>query len=211
MDLRTEGPLVRDLVDVVLDASTEPLVAAVLRVAVDTLALEAPVDRGGRLVLPQPREGGLLVWRGAKELLQSPVAVVQTTRPPGPQWLLRLTGRATACQRRSFVRADVQLPVRLVVQQAEHEITALDISEGGLRCSTREALGLTGGTAVEVGLVLGEQLQLQLPAEVVRARRTVPEAPLDLGLRFTDLSIKDADRLRRWIFAELRRQRAVVA
>ena len=36
----------------------------------------------------------------------------------------------------------------------------------------------------------------------MRARRTFPEAPLDLGLRFTGLAIKDADRLRRWIFAE---------
>ena len=211
MDLRTDGPLVRDLVDVVLDASTEPLVAAVLRVAADGLAVEAPVDRAGRLVLPAPREGGLLVWRGASELLQAPVTVLETTRPPGPQWLLRLTGGASTCQRRSFVRADVQLPVLMRVGGVEHEITALDISEGGLRCSTRSALGLSGGTAVEVGLDLDEALQLRLSAEVVRARRAVPEAPLDLGLRFTDLSIQTADRLRRWIFAELRRQRANAA
>ena len=211
MDLRTEGPLVRDLVDVVLDASTEPLVTAVLRVGADTLAIEAPVDRGGRLVLPSPRAGGLLVWRGAEHLLQAPVTVVETTRPPGPQWLLRLTGGASTCQRRSFVRADVQLPVLLRVEREEHQITALDISEGGLRCSTREPLRLSSGTAVEVGLDLGEDLRLQPAAEVVRARRTVPEAPLDLGLRFTGLTIADADRLRRWIFAELRRQRANAA
>ena len=211
MDLRTEGPLVRDLVDVVLDASTEPLVTAVLQVAADGLELEAPVDRGGRLVLPAPRAGGLLVWRGAEDLMQAPVTVVETTRPPGPQWLLRLVGRASACQRRSFVRADVQLPVQLRVERAHHEVTALDISEGGLRCSTRAALGLSGGTSVEVGLDLGEELQLHLTAEVVRARHPVPAAPLDLGLRFTGLSIRDADRLRRWIFAELRRQRASAA
>ena len=211
MDLRTEGPLVRDLVDVVLDASTEPLVTAVLTVAVGGLALEAPVDRGGRLVLPAPRAGGLLVWRGAKDLLQAPVTLVETTRPPGPTWLMRLTGGASKCQRRSFVRADVQLPVRLHVERVEHEILALDISEGGLRCSTREPLGLSSGTAVEVDLALEEDLQLRLTAEVVRARRTVPEAPLDLGLRFTGLPIQSADRLRRWIFAELRRQRANAA
>ncbi len=211
MDLRTEGPLVRDLVDVVLDASTEPLVTAVVHVDQDSLALEAPVDRSGRLVLPEPRDGGLLVWRGARELMQAPVVVVRTTRPPGPQWLLRLTGGATTCQRRSFVRADVQLPVHLRAEGADHEVTALDISEGGLRCSTRKALGLTGGTAVEVGLDLDEQLQVRLTAEVVRARLPAPEAPLDLGLRFIDLSIADADRLRRWIFAELRRQRAGAA
>ena len=211
MDLQTEGPLDRDLVDVVLDASTEPLVTAVVRVAPDSLALEAPVDRGGRLVLPEPGEGGLLVWRGASDLMQAPVVVVRTTRPPGPQWLLRLSGGASTCQRRSFVRADVQLPVVLHVERADHEITALDISEGGLRCSTREALGFPSGTLAEVSLDLDDGLQLRLSAEVVRARRKVPEAPLDLGLRFRDLSIKDADRLRRWIFGELRRQRANAA
>ena len=211
MDLRTEGPLVRDLVDVVLDASTEPLVTAVLRVAVDSLELEAPVDRGGRLVLPAPGERGLLVWRGARDLQQAPVAVVRTTRPPGPMWSLDVVGTSSVCQRRSFVRADVQLPVHLRAEGADHEVMALDISEGGLRCSTRSALGLSGGTAVEGGLDLDEQLQVRLTAEVVRARHPVPEAPLDLGLRFTDLSIADADRLRRWIFAELRRQRANAA
>jgi c-di-GMP-binding flagellar brake protein YcgR len=140
---------------------------------------------------------------------------VHTTRPPGPTWLLRVVGSVSACQRRSFVRADVQLPVQLRAEGADHQVTAHDISEGGLRCSTRTALGLTGGTAVEVGLELelelDEQLRLRLPAEVVRARHPAPEAPLDLGLRFTDLSIADADRLRRWIFAELRRQRAAAA
>lgn len=211
MDLRTGGPLVRDLVDVVLDASTEPLVTTVLRVAVDSLALEAPVDRGGRLVLPPPGAGGLLVWRGASDLVQAPVTVVQTTRPPGPSWQLRLIGGASTCQRRSFVRADVQLPVRLHVERVEHEVLALDISEGGLRCSTREPLGLSSGTAVEVELALVEDLQLRLTAEVVRARRRFPDAPLDLGLRFTGLPISSADRLRRWIFAELRRQRANAA
>jgi hypothetical protein len=211
VDLSADGPAVRDLVDVVLDASTEPLVAVVARVGPEGLAIEAPVDRGGRLVLPADGERGLLVWRGARALQQAPVAVVQTTRPPGPQWLLRVTGGASTCQRRSFVRADVQLPVQLRVHSAEHQVTALDISEGGLRCSTRQALGLTGGTVVDVVLELDERLRLRLPAEVVRARHPVPAAPLDLGLRFTDLSMQDADRLRHWIFGELRRQRAGAA
>ena len=211
MDLRTEGPVARDLVDIVLDASTEPLVASVLLVGSDGLSIEAPIDRGGLTVVPTPMEGGLLVWRGAGDLMQAPITVVQATRGSAPQWLLRVTGSASKCQRRSFVRADVELPVQLHVDGVRHLITALDISEGGLRCSTRQALGLTGGTAVDVGLDLEERLQLRLTAEVVRARHPVPDAPLDLGLRFTDLAIADADRLRRWIFAELRRQRANAA
>ena len=155
MDLRTEGPLVRDLVDVVLDSWTEPLVAAVEKVGTGTLAIEAPRDRGGRVVLPEPGESGLLVWRGSRDLQQAPVSLVQTRRSPGPQWLLRLTGRQSVCQRRSFVRADVQLPVRLHVDGEQREVTALDISEGGLRASTRERDGLAGGTVVEVQLDLG--------------------------------------------------------
>jgi c-di-GMP-binding flagellar brake protein YcgR len=132
---------------------------------------------------------------------------VQTRRPPGPQWLLRLTGRQSVCQRRSFVRADVVLPVLLQLEGGEREVTALDISEGGLRCSTPDRGGLSGGTVVGVHLDL-DPLVLDLRAEVVRARHPAPERPLDLGLRFLDLSIKDADRLRAWIFTELRRVRA---
>ena len=198
---------VRDLVDVVLDSSTEPLVAAVTSVEADAVVIEAPMDRGGRLVLADVGETGLLVWRGAKDLQHAPVSVVGTTRPPGPQWLLRLTGRQSVCQRRSFVRADVTLPVLLHLEDGPREVTALDISEGGLRCSTRERLTLSGGTVVQVSLDL-DGFSLEQSAEVVRARRADAERPLDLGLRFTDLSIRDADRLRGWIFAELRRIRA---
>ena len=198
---------VRDLVDVVLDSWTEPLVAAVERVDDGSLVLEAPRDRGGRVVLPDAGERGLLVWRGSRDLQQAPVSVVQTTRRPGPQWLLRLTGAQSVCQRRSFVRADVQLPVHLEVEGVAREVMALDVSEGGLRCSTRSRDGLTGGAVVDVHLDLDGVL-LDLRAEVVRARVPSPERPLDLGLRFLDLSIKDADRLRGWIFAELRRVRA---
>ncbi len=198
---------VRDLVDVVLDSSTEPLVAAVTSVEAGAVVIEAPMDRGGRLALADVGETGLLVWRGARDLQHAPMSVVGTTRPPGPQWLLRLTGRQSVCQRRSFVRADVTLPVLLHLEDGSREVTALDISEGGLRCSTRESLALSGGTVVRLSLDLGG-FSLEQKAEVVRARRGADERPLDLGLRFTDLSIKDADRLRGWIFAELRRIRA---
>lgn len=197
----------RDLVDIVLDSSTEPLVAAVASVQADMVAIEAPRDRGGRVVLADVGESGLLVWRGARDLQQAPVSVVGTVRPPGPQWLLRRTGRQSVCQRRSFVRADVSLPVVLHLEDGSRQVTALDISEGGLRCSTRDALRLTGGTVVQVSLDLGG-FSLEQSAEVVRARRGDPDRPLDLGLRFTDLSNRDADRLRGWIFAELRRIRA---
>ena len=202
-----DGVHVRDLVDVVLDSWTEPLVAAVEHVGSGTLLIEAPRDRGGRVVLPEVGESGLLVWRGSRDLQQAPVSVVETVRRPGPQWLLRLTGGQSVCQRRSFVRADVQLPVLLQLEGGARQVTALDISEGGLRCSTSDRAGLTGGTVLEVRLDL-DGFALDLRAEVVRARSASPEHPLDLGLRFLDLSIKDADRLRSWIFAELRRMRA---
>ena len=139
------------------------------------------------------------------------MSVVEVTRLPAPQWRLRLVGDGSPCQRRSFVRADASLPVRLRVGRDEWEVTVLDVSEGGLRCSTDQPLPLSGGTSVEVRLELDDTLRLDLTAEVVRARRKDPALPLDLGLRFTDLPITDADRLRRWIFAELRRRRSGAA
>ena len=101
------------LVDVVLDSSTEPLVTSVKDVTGLRVVLEAPVDRKGRLVLPSTGMGGLIVWRGDRELVQAPLAVLTTSRPPGPQWAIKVTGTPSPCQRRSFVRADVDLPAVL--------------------------------------------------------------------------------------------------
>src|SRR3569623_1375930 len=96
-------PDVNDLVDVMLDSRTEPLVALISAVGGDTVLLREPIDRSGHLVLPEAGESGLHVWGGGSTLRQAPIAVQETTRHPQPPWRVRLTAAAGRCQRRSFV------------------------------------------------------------------------------------------------------------
>ena len=196
------------LVDVVLDSSTEPLVTSVKQISQGTLVLEAPVDRSGRLVLPPRGMGGLLVWRDL-DLVQAPLSVLGTSRPPGPQWHVRLTGRPSPCQRRSFVRADVDLPGVLRSRTAGHDVRVEDVSEGGLRCSSRTSDGLALEDRLQVDVELAGT-PWSLPVDLVRLR-TAPSGVVDLGLRFHDLALPDADRIRAFVFAEQRRRRALGA
>ena len=204
--LGADRPEERGLVDVVLDSATEPLVATLLALRSDVLVLEAPVDRSGRLVLPREHEGGLLVWRGERNLQQAPVQVAGTVRRPRPEVHLRLTGRHTTCQRRSFVRADTETTVVLQLPGGPFPITALDVSEGGLRCSAPRPTGLALGDVLPVEIELAGAVR-SLTAQVVRLREELG-TPSDVGLRFADLPIVEADRIRAFVFAELRRARA---
>lgn len=194
------------LVDIVLDVSTEPLVTSVKDVSGTRVVLEAPVDRSGRLVLPGSGMGGLLVWRGDRDLVQAPLAVLETSRPPAPAWSIRVTGRPTPCQRRSFVRADVDLPAVLRPGGRRHDVRVQDVSEGGLRCAARSAGDLAMGDRLPVEVELAG-VPWTLDADVVRLRFTSNGA-VDLGLRFRDLALADADRIRSFVFAEQRRSRA---
>lgn len=198
-------PDVNDLVDVILDSRAEPLAAVISAVSGDSVLLGEPMDRTGRIVLPETGECGLLVWGEPGNLRQAPIAVLETNRPPGATWLIRLTARAERCQRRSFVRADVNLPVVVRHPDADLEVTAVDLSEGGVRCHTSSDLAFGLGDSVIAEFSPGRYLAV--PATVARLRRGAAEQPTDLGLRFTDLSMTDADHIRRYVFRQLHEQR----
>lgn len=198
-------PDVNDLVDVMLDSRTEPLAALVSAVGADAVALREPIDRSGQFVLPETGDSGLLVWGGGSNLRQAPIAVLETNRRPEPTWRVRLTAAAGRCQRRSFVRADVNLPVVLRHPDADLEITAVDLSEGGMRCSTRAEAAVQVGDSVVVEFSPGRRLTV--PATVARVRRGDKERPAELGLSFVGVTMSDADIIRRYVFSQLLEQR----
>lgn len=200
-------PALHDLVDVLLDSATEPVVATVSQVAAEVVHIDAPVDHSGRRVLPMPSEGGLMVWRGAREMQQAPITVLETEGPPLAAWRVRLTGLGVRCQRRAFVRADVNLPVVLHHGKDLHEITALDLSEGGMRGRARELPPLTTGEPVTLEFTV-DGSGVALPARLVRIRREAVGQSVDLGLAFTGMDIRQADRMRRFVFDQLREHRA---
>ncbi|GAB1688747.1 flagellar brake protein [Krasilnikovia sp. M28-CT-15] len=198
-------PDVNDLVDVTLDSRPEPLAAVVSAVTGDTVLLTEPIDRTGHFVLPEPGEGGLIVWGTAGNLRQAPLEVLETSRQPGPSWTVRLTAPATRCQRRAFVRASVTLPVVVKHSGKQLEVIAIDISEGGLRCNAQKDAGVKVGDSVVAEFDAGQQMVA--PATVVRVLRGDEERPTELGLSFTDLKMKEADNIRKYVFSQLLEQR----
>jgi hypothetical protein len=200
-----DPPDVNDLVDVILDSRTEPLAAVIGSVTGDGVLLREPIDRTGRIVLPESGDLGLLVWGAGSSLRQVPISVLETNRRPEPTWLVRVAGPAGRCQRRSFVRAEVNLPV--VVRHADGDVvvTAVDLSEGGLRCNTRSEVTFARGDSVVAEFDTGHRLAVS--ATVVRLRRGDEERPTDLGLSFTGLNMTDADSIRRYVFRQLHEQR----
>ena len=198
-------PDVDELVDVMLDSRTEPLAALISTVGDDTVLLREPIDRSGQFVLPAPGDGGLLIWGGGSNLRQAPIAVLETTRRPEPTWLVRMTAAAGRCQRRSFVRADVNLPVVLRHPDADLDVAAVDLSEGGMRCSTRAETTVKVGDSLVAEFSAGRQLSV--PATVARVRRGDKDRPTDLGLSFAGVTIGDADTIRRYVFSQLLEQR----
>jgi hypothetical protein len=198
-------PDINDLVDVTLDSRAEPLAAVIDAVTADTVLLREPMDRTGRIVRPETGERGLLVWGEGSQLRQAPIAVLETNGAPKPTWLIRLTAQAEKTQRRSFVRADVSLPVIVRNSGVEHESTALDLSEGGMRCFTSSEINFSRGDSVVAEFDPGRPMSAS--ATVVRMRRGDEERPTEFGLRFMDLKMGEADEIRRYVFRQLHEQR----
>jgi PilZ domain len=198
-------PDAMDLVDVTLDSRSEPLAAVISAITGDIVLLKEPMDRTGHLVLPEAGEQGLLVWGGGSSLRQAPIEVLGTNRRPIATWLVRLTAPAMRCQRRSFVRANVNLPVVVRLTDADFEVTAVDLSEGGMRCHTRAEVALTTGDSLTAEFNPGRHQAAS--ATVVRLRRGTEERPAELGLWFTGLNMSDADNIRRYVFSQLLEQR----
>jgi hypothetical protein len=197
---------VRDMVDVTLDETVQTLPTVVTVVTDEDLVLEAPQDRTGRYVLPPAGMTGLMVWRGAATLEQVPIAIAKVTPPPGPTWHVRIKGSPTKCQRRAFVRADVLLPVVLHHHGSSYDATAVDLSEGGLRCRVRDWPELASRQLLEAELDVG--VPLTLAAQVVRLKREALDEPADVSLRFTTARIGDGDRIRQFVFSQLQQARS---
>jgi len=66
---------------------------------------------------------------------------------------------------------------------------------------------LGSGDSVRVELNLDGH-EFSFPAEVIRVKRRDEDQPTDFSLRFSDLSIRDADRIRRYVFGVLKQRRA---
>jgi c-di-GMP-binding flagellar brake protein YcgR len=122
------------------------------------------------------------------------------------RWHLTVTGPAERSTRRTAVRAVVEVPVRLRMNNTEVKGDTVDLSEGGMR-----ALVDGWGLAPEPGTVA--EIDIELDPDVVRVRGSVVRQEERAGrwvlsMRFDGIHEKDGDRLRRRVFQALREERA---
>jgi hypothetical protein len=124
-----------------------------------------------------------------------------------PHWRVHPDGAAKSDQRRRHVRAGTEGGITVVRDQALHPATLLDVSEGGLRCRLQDADAVAGvGDLVSCVLPIGTR-ELDLRGRVVQVHLDLG-GPRVLAVNFLDLTLQQADELRRHVFAEQARARA---
>ena len=149
----------------------------------------------------------LVSWAASNGVAVLPVELVaEHTEGPVATWTLRPTRNGWIEQRRRYVRVPASGTLSLRLRGDGQTVEALtgtlvDLSEGGLRCAVDVALA----DALETDLVqasfrFGDQ-DFDIPGRIVfRRSGTQPSQVIQLVVLF-DEPVRDADRLRRQIFA----------
>lgn len=130
-------------------------------------------------------------------------AVVVETLVDESTWRLRVTMLPVIVQRRDYVRLAVEMVVRVGALTGR----TLDISEGGARCALPTSASILTGAELPIVLEL-DDAELRTEGIVVRTGPAPADGEAKISIHFSDLASKDADRVRRFIFAEQMRRRA---
>ena len=200
------------------DASTQADVTLVSRGITVTACVERS-DEFGLVVRPSGTvrtwEGSLkpgdpveVYWVSGYEERTLPATVASIDPAERPSWRLQPTGPAERSQRRKAVRAQAELPVVMPWAGALLTGTTVDISEGGMKALV-DGWGLPpdAGTPLRVTVTLEEGVSLDVHGEVVWTSDRGTKQWI-LAVRFTQVSERDGDTLRRRVFRALREERS---
>jgi hypothetical protein len=146
-------------------------------------------------------------WVSGYEERTLPARVASIDDAEQPGWHLQPTGQAERSQRRKAVRAVAALPVVMPWSGALLKGMTVDISEGGIKALV-DGWGLPpeSGTPLQVTLTLEEGISLDVHGEVVWTADRGTKQWI-LAVRFTQVSERDGDTLRRRVFRALREER----
>ena len=200
------------------DASTQADVTLVSRGITVTACVERS-DEFGLLVRPtgaprawqdaiKPGDSVEVYWVSGYEERTLPARVASIEESEQPGWHLQPTGQAERSQRRKAVRATAALPVVMPWSGALLKGATIDISEGGIKALV-DGWGLPpeAGSPLLVTVTLEEGVTLDVHGEVVWTADRGTKQWI-LAVRFTQLSERDGDTLRRRVFRALREERA---
>ena len=199
------------------DASTQADVTLVSRGITVTACVERS-DEYGLVVRPsgtartwagviKPGDAVEVYWVSGYEERTLPARVAAIEESERPAWQLQPTGQAERSQRRKAVRAAAELPVVMPWSGSLLKGLTIDISEGGIKALV-DGWGLPpeSGAALLVTLTLEDGISLDVQGEVVwTADRGTKQWVV--AIRFTQVSERDGDTLRRRVFRALREER----
>jgi hypothetical protein len=168
----------------------------------DTVVL-APPAKDGVVVRPLVGESIAIEWTTGRGMFRGDGIVLAEPAADSSVLWVRLDSSQLA-QRREHIRVELSLDVELT-QVAGVPIagTTIDVSGGGMRA--RVPLALVAGEHLDVTLSLPDEEAVSCEAEVIRGTEGTGYA-----FRFAVIDNADRERLIRFVFAEHRREFAVV-
>lgn len=186
---------VNDLVSIDLAGCAKALSTRVEDVGPDEVVVADPSVPG--LFPPSPGQPVTLTWTGSFGLQRLRTTLIGVETGPVPQWRLRADGPAMSDQRRLHARAVNLTMATVLASGAATAARLVDLSEGGAHVVARQPIPLQDGTRVTLVFEL-DGYTLDVACDVVRIHEL--EGRLHAGCRFTELSERDADRIRRYVF-----------
>jgi len=134
---------------------------------------------------------------------------------PIPVWVVGPPFDIKQIQRRSFYRLDAHFPVALRLREAVNkdasepvilQLYSKDISGGGIRVFSKEALSV--GTEVAVELLLPTQVVVPTQGKVVRLEAAAPESTIYwVSIEFVDIDERDRKNIIQFVFLKQLKQR----
>lgn len=201
-------PEVNDLAFVDLVDQSGLLESRVEAVDGTAITLAAPTGAYGAPVVPSAGETVVVAWNTVRGYFERKGIVEQSVRTPQPRMTVRPLGSARKTQRRAHVRVPQLSVITLVVGAVRLRASLLDVSESGVRCVVDRPCVLGMDTPVELTLDLldGSSVDLVcLPARMY----AIDEERLEIGLAFLDLDERTANVIRKNVFAQQVRDRAM--
>jgi c-di-GMP-binding flagellar brake protein YcgR len=172
------------------------------------VTLAAPTGAYGMPVLPTAGETVLVAWNTMRGYFERKGIVESSERTPQPRMTVRPLGDVRKLQRRAHVRVPQLAPVDLTFAGKRLRASLLDVSESGVRCVVDRPSPLGMDSEVEVRLQLLDESEVNLVAVPARMY-AVDDEHLEVGLTFVDIDDRTASRIRRHVFSQQVRDRAM--
>ena len=193
-----------------IDVVDEPVMLQSRVECIDGTAvtLAAPTGAYGMPVLPTAGETVLVAWNTVRGYFERKGIVEHSQRTPQPRMTVRPLGDVRKLQRRAHVRVPQLSPVSITLGDKRLRASLLDVSESGVRCVVDRPTPLGMDSSVTVTLELLDDTVAELEALPARMY-AIDDEHLEIGLTFTEIDESTATRIRKHVFAQQVRDRAM--